>query len=356
MFRFVTLFLAISVFSSNAQASLPAYCNLTFNDGGGTFVNSANEAKKALDSLCLATQGTGISADELQTTFLSFHRALFTEANAAIPSLIPYLGSFNQPLFKFDSTINNQIETVTATGLAPRFTVDRPDPISIDGFSFIVQGRGQPIITIVPKAIAEPCFNDLQCRQAINNYMKILGQVYNPLAAATLALTHDFLSIKDKQWTSFIEEARSQTFVDIALTSALYEWRFGKQPNVFSSPPKVQWFALHPSVIIENVNGAIDGDETKESLALEVIGFNYWQDACFGFACGASLIINYADRNGIDDTGWGFMFHVDNSYSFGVTKHGGAEGFFITVDLLKLFQDKKSSFSDYKNKFRKLAL
>ena len=117
----------------------------------------------------------------------------------------------------------------------------------------------------------------------------------------------------------------------------------------------MQWFALHPSVIIENVSEAVDGQELQESLALELIGFNYWKDGCFNTACGASLIASYADREGIEGLGWGVMFYADNAYSFGVTKHGNDAGFFINVDLLKLFQDKKKSFQQYKNKYRSLS-
>lgn len=160
--------------------------------------------------------------------------------------------------------------------------------------------------------------------------------------------------MKDKEWMKFIDESRSQTFIDIATTSFIYEWRYGNGEHDFQSPPEVQWFVLHPSVLIENVSNAEDGQQLQESLALEVIGFNYWNEKCFGFACGASLIVNYTDRENVDDTGWGVMLHADNSYSFGFTRHGGDSGFFVTVDLLKLFQDKKSSFQQYKDKFRSL--
>lgn len=143
--------------------------------------------------------------------------------------------------------------------------------------------------------------------------------------------------------------------IKIALTSYLYEMRYGKSEHDFQSPPKVQWFALCPAVLIENVSDAADGQQLQESLALEIIGFNYWQETCFNLACGASLIVNYSDRAGVEDVGWGAMFHIDNSYSFGITVHDFDDqnvGFFVTADLLKLFQDKKTSFRQYEDDYR----
>lgn len=348
MIKHIMWLIALVFLPLTTNAQTPPYCEVKFDPNAETyFVNSIQEAKDALVALCKATQSKGISADELNGIFLVFHRNLAEDAATAMPDLVPFLGIYRGPLFDVTGDV--------ATGLVPDFIVDRPDPITINGLTLYAQGRGTPIITKVPKANAAACLNDKPCNTAFAAYMNILKTVYNPLSEASLAITSDFLSVKDKEWTTYIEESRSQTFIDIAVTSTLYEWKYGKEENDFTSPPTVQWFALHPSIIIENVSGAIDGDETKESLALEVIGFNYWEDACFWVACGASVIVNYADRNGVDDTGWGLMFHVDNSYSFGVTKHGGEEGFFITVDLLKLFQDKKSSFDDYKEKYRKFG-
>jgi len=50
--------------------------------------------------------------------------------------------------------------------------------------------------------------------------------------------------------------------------------------------------------------------------------------------------------------GWGLMFHIDNSYSFWVTKHGGDAGVYITDDIFKLFEDKKSQVAQFKESIR----
>lgn len=332
-------------------AKTPNYCTPTFDEGAKNFfTNTLDRAKDALSGICKAIDKGGVTEKELHDTLTTFHLQLKQDAIKAMPELADHLGIFDKPLFN--------VEDGLASGMVPGFIIDYPDPMNpsvIGGIGLYYQGNGPRVYARVPKTNAESCINNDMCGKAFLAYMNILKDVYNPLSAAPLKLAYDFLTLKDKEWTTYIENARGQTFVDIALTSALYEWKYGKGEHDFRSPPKIQWFALRPNVLIENVSGAVDGDQLKESLALEVIGLNYWEDACFGLACGASIIVHYSDRSSVEDTGWGVMLHVDNSYSFGVTDHGGDIGLFVTVDLLKLFQDKKSSFDDYKNKYRSLG-
>lgn len=342
---------ASSVLPLSSIAETPAYCRATFDDSVKTyFANSLDKAKDALSGICKAVDKDGVTEKDLNNTLLAFHFQLQQEAVIAMPLLKEHLSIFDKPLLGVEGDV--------ATGMIPGFIVDYPDPLDpsvIGGILFYYQGNGQRVDAQVPKEKAESCNNDDACSKALLAYMKILKDVYNPLSAQPLILTYEFLTLKDKEWTNYIEEARSQTFVDIAVTSLFYELAYGKGEHDFRSPPKVQWFALRPNILIENISGARDGDQIKESFALEIVGFNYWQDACFGLACGASLIVNYSDRNGVEDTGWGFMVHVDNSYSFGVTKHSGEIGLFVTVDLLKFFQNKKLSYDSYKEKFISLG-
>jgi hypothetical protein len=347
---YVWAFLVLA-FPLTVIAKTPALCIAKFDEGAQLyFANSLDEAKDALSDICRAIAKDGVTEKELYNTLLDFHLKLKQDAVKAMPQLAEHLNIFDKPLF--------EVQGEVATGMIPDYIIDYTDPLDpsvVGGIEFYYQGNGRREGVKVPKVNAESCIKDEECAKALIAYRKILKDVYRPLAAEPLQLTYDFLTLKDKEWTTYIEDARSQTFVDIVVTSWLYEWAFGKGDHDFRSPPKVQWFALRPNVLIENVSSAADGDQVKESLALEVIGLNYWEDACFGLACGASIIVNYSDRNGVDDTGWGLMLHVDNSYSFGVTDHGGETGLFVTVDLLKLFQDKKSSFDDYKEKFRLLG-
>lgn len=344
----ITAFLAIPF---SALSDTPNYCKPTFDNGADVYFSSSlDKAKIALSDICNALSNGGITEIELNNSLVSFHQKLQQEAVIKMPQLANYLSIFNSPLLEVQGDI--------ATGMIPEFRPSYPDPMNpnqVDKITFYMQGKAAPKIEVVPNPEAQSCYDNDDCRKALIAYMDILKDVYNPLSMPSLIESYKFLTLKDKEWSTFIEEARGQTFIDIAVTSWLYEWKYAESKHDFQSPPRVQWFALRPNLLIENVSDAVDGNQLKESLALEVIGFNYWEDACFGYACGASLIVNYADRNGIEDEGWGLMFHADNSYSFGVTKYGDETGFFVTVDLLKLFKDKKASIEDYRDKYRSMS-
>ncbi len=344
VFAFVLLSLSVSSQEQPGECGKPVFAEEAIQN----FPDTIPKAQQAFEYICSGNKADGITAEELTTVFTKFHMQLVKDAQTKIPGMAPHLDIYRDPLLVLTGD--------AVTGLVPDYLEQRSANFQeTEKLELYKQGHGPKISHEVPSDVAQACFSNEPCMSGFIGYMDILKKVYSPLGLQTFVLAGKSLSIKDYEWNGYIEESRSQTMFDIAFTTFVYEKTYGKQPDVFASPPKVQWFLMHPSITIENVNGALDGDESKEALAIEIVGFNYWQDACFGYACGASLIVNYADRNGIDDQGWGVMFHVDNSYSFGVTKHGSETGFFISVDLLKLFQDKKSSFTQYQEKFRKLG-
>ena len=343
----LTVLMPVKVFATNLEV-----CNPTFDDAAGRYFDEQlKSAKKSLETICKnISKQDSITEAELNDTLKTFHNDIQSQAATLLPDLKSYLYLYDAPLFES----RGDIETVMMPGIV-WVQPDIMDPNRVDKIILYYQGNGRRHDVSTSKEVGQACFDSNSCADILTAYIGLLKDVYRPLSDGPLRKTLDFLTNKEKEWESFIEESRSQTFVDIAVTSWLYDKMYDNGEHDFKSPPKVQWFSLHLSPIIENVSAAIDGDQFKESLALEVIGFNKWKDGCFGVACGASFIVNYTDRNGVDDTGWGLMFHVDNSYSFGVTKHGGDTGIFITVDLLKLFQDKKSAFDDYKKKYRDKA-
>ncbi|WP_325892050.1 hypothetical protein [Grimontia sp. NTOU-MAR1] len=169
----------------------------------------------------------------------------------------------------------------------------------------------------------------------------------NALQMAKLSIAYS------EAWDRYLTEARSQTLFDRLLTAGIYS-DYLKESH-FQLPPEYQFFAFHPSVLMEYVDDAADGSQFKAALAVEWIGINAWQ-SCFGanFACGASIVSTYSDRAGVDDFGHGLMFHIENSYSFGVTERDGDVGYFLTVDLLKAFEDKKSEVKGWQEKANEL--
>ena len=97
---------------------------------------------------------------------------------------------------------------------------------------------------------------------------------------------------------------------------------------------------------MQYIDHASDGEQMKEALAVEWLGVNYWN---WKIPFGISAVSTYADRASVKDISHGLMFHVNNKYSFGLTRNGDDNGIFFTLDLLKLFEDKQSNFTKYRD-------
>ena len=339
----ILAFIAVPI--SNAQQY--KFCSTPLKlDPVLEYKESIKKAQKSYDEICKALNDDNITYQKIYAALNEFHKILSKEAITAIPGIAKHLGIYSSPLIDIiDGNVYLLIPDSNRHGSS----------MHIDYIALYAQGELSRRDGVIPEDVANTCFSDPQCRNKFSNYMELLKDVYSPFSIGNVVNSAAILAAKDKEWTNYIDNARAQTFFDIGVTTFLYEWQYGKEPDVFSSPPKVQWFGLRPAVIIENVSDAIDGDQTKTGLALEVVGFNAWKDACFGLACGASALITHMDRNEIDKFGWGISFHVENDYSFGFTRHGDETGFFVTVDLLKLLVNKKSTFTQYKENFRSLS-
>jgi hypothetical protein len=121
--------------------------------------------------------------------------------------------------------------------------------------------------------------------------------------------------------------------------------------NRLVGPMPRQWFVIHPSLVVENVSNADDGDELAPAIAMEWIGINWWdkETSPIGYPIGVSLSSVYSDRSSAEDIGHGLMFHFDNSFSLGITDHDGDTGIYVTVDVLNLLAEKKQRINHYKD-------
>jgi len=150
------------------------------------------------------------------------------------------------------------------------------------------------------------------------------------------------------QWDRYFEQARAQTLWDAVLTTAMEQDHLAQ--NRLVGPMKKQWFMIHPSIVIENVSAAADGEELSEALAIEWIGVNWWDadSSPIGYPFGISLASVYSDRAEIEEVGHGLMFHFGNSISIGWTDHDGDEGISVTVDFLSMMAKKKQRWETFK--------
>ena len=303
----------------------------------GPFIESFEEVNKVVQVLC-KDKDKHYSTQELDSLT---NRAMIVanlEANIYLKSSVSYVEGWFGPVWQYDETSTPPTKLI--------FPERRFNTIGDYSF-FAVNGEANKK---VKNDVLMQCQNDYKCVDLFKNLEYLLNRLTQPVRDIKLSKTIDYLSSLNTEWDNFGKEARSQTFLDIIVTTAFYEKNDNYHDN-FQPPPERQFFALHPTLIIENVPAALDGDELDEAIAIEIFGINYWRGAklCGGLPCGVSLIGTYSDRAGVEESGWGFMFHLDNKYSFGVTKHSGDVGVFFTLDLLKLFEDKKTQINKVKN-------
>ena len=159
--------------------------------------------------------------------------------------------------------------------------------------------------------------------------------------------------LKQAAWDEYFEQARSQTFLDALLTTSR-EQDYLSQGKLVGPMPR-QWFAIHPSIVVENVSDAVDGEQISEALAIEWLGVNWWNEdtSPLGFPFGVSLVSIYSDRASVSDSGIGLMLHFNNSTSIGWSRYDDDEnGLFVTVDFLSLFAEKKALLDTYESRIK----
>ncbi len=180
--------------------------------------------------------------------------------------------------------------------------------------------------------------------KAVNSYKDPASQLA-PKKMAELAIEYG------NDWNKYFNESRSQTIIDRSFTA----WRNSEKlrSNAFQKAPDLQYFLFHPSVVMEYVDGAQDGEQFAAALSVEWLGINNWRGCNLGFVkvpCGISAISIFSDKASTTDTGYGLMLHINNAYSFGVVDRDGETGAFLNVDLLKAFESKEKEVSAWKEK------
>lgn len=145
-------------------------------------------------------------------------------------------------------------------------------------------------------------------------------------------------------WDAYFDTARGMTSLELLLNSAVHR---RDETTQFSGPPTKQWVFLHPELVIENVRAAADGEELEEALAIEVVGLNFLEPRPWYIPSGGSLVVLYSDKATTDDVGVGAQLYFKSVYSLGYSNRGGDSGVFVSVDLLKLFRDRRAEISSF---------
>ncbi|MEX0941444.1 MAG: hypothetical protein WD002_02750 [Pseudomonadales bacterium] len=144
------------------------------------------------------------------------------------------------------------------------------------------------------------------------------------------------LAVLSAQWDKFLTEARGQTLLDVLVTTWMHRDYYSQTKLI--APAATQYFLLRPQVVYEHAGGAPKGDKDNVALAIEWAGINWWNSK---LPFGVSIVSVYVDAANQDSVATGLQFTLDNQYSFGVTRRGDETAVFLTLDLIKLFQEKR---------------
>ncbi len=158
------------------------------------------------------------------------------------------------------------------------------------------------------------------------------------------------------QWQVYFDESISQWPWELAFVNGpIYERKL-KNEKGLGPVPDWQVIVLHPDVALEYVSGAVDGDQLKPALMVEIIGANFWswengakQKGPWGLPVplGISLIATFTDRADTDDWGYGGVIHLNHIYNIGATVRDGDTGFFVSVNLAELFENERKKAEEY---------
>jgi hypothetical protein len=237
----------------------------------------------------------------------------------------------------------------------PTFEV-RDDTANLDSTKIIFQFKSWDVEGTANSAAAECTQEGLAtCRELLDSLATAIEQYKKPYVHFSGKKLSERASILSAEWDRYFETARSQTLWDALLTTYMEQDYLAQSRLV--GPMQKQWFLIHPSIVIENVSAAVDGDELSGALAIEWIGINWWDEnsSPIGYPIGISLASTYSDRVSVDDIGHGLMFHFDNSFSVGWADRDGDAGIYVTVDFLNLMTKRKQRWEDYREKIESIA-
>jgi hypothetical protein len=195
---------------------------------------------------------------------------------------------------------------------------------------------------------AKSVFAGATCESTLIEFIRIYQFAHSTYAQPHAVRTYGELVSLGKAWDRFSAESKAQTELELLINGAVFN--ASNDDVFFKAPPSWQVVALHPNLVIENMPDAVDGDEVKESILLEVIGIDFWQQDKLWLPTGASIVTLNIDRNSSSDWGYGLGLTFDNKYLLGFAHHeDDKNGVFISFDILKAFEDKRDKLVSFKD-------
>lgn len=189
----------------------------------------------------------------------------------------------------------------------------------------------------------------IDCKKYFKDFKSAYNHAQRTYSTPLAEEVYKVYKSAEKDWNAYFENARSQMPWEYYIN---YEaWVNSKRVGRVGHPLDYQWILFHPSIVIENVSDAVDGENTKEALMIELAGVNFWRDKEWYEPSGVSLVSLYADRAQTKDWGWGAAIHFGNDLTVGWSKHDDENGVFVSIDLWKLFSNKKAKYDSFRQKY-----
>lgn len=236
---------------------------------------------------------------------------------------------------------------INATGEVAQFEVLDDGPVLAISLDNEVPGRIQSDLLKQCDTSAKSIASESDCKAALKEFEIIYNYAHSTLAQPLAFELSQRLSLLETRWNEYYSESKSQTIWELALNGALFQKE--NNEHEFAKPPSWQLVFMHPNIVIENVGDAIDGDQLKEAVMIEAIGADWWKQDKWFLPSGGAFIATYSDRSDVNDWGYGVSLNFDSKFTLGASDHGGDIGFFITIDFLKLIQDKTSTIKKYRD-------
>lgn len=194
------------------------------------------------------------------------------------------------------------------------------------------------------------------CAEALDDFAAAFNSYktsVESLSAANVSAALDELSA---EWDTFLADGRSQTPLDLMLTTAL-ERRHLRQ-GLLISPPSRQWSMLRPGLVFEHRPESLSDSPNGLAVAVEWFGVNWWSDRSplFGMPFGVSMTTVYSAGPNHAGAGHGLALHFDNHYTVGWTRRAGERSYFFSIDLMQLIDDRQQRLDRYRERVRDLRI
>lgn len=227
----------------------------------------------------------------------------------------------------------------------------------VEGLQFGIVDVGAAADEDCQQAASALCKDALKQGKKLMLYWRLARDLAATVSNASLKAVATQVQQKEALWNRYLYDSKPMLPLDFLMTDFMQRSKDDPFSKGVPEPPSRQWFLLHPSFGVEYASAAADGQELKPILYLEVLGVNYWNEDRRPFNVpilkhfsGASLIVSYADRAGLKDTGVGVLLTFDNVYSVGITRYGSDTGISISLDAANLFREKlKPRYEAWKN-------